>query len=256
MFLDNSCLLIIDPQIDFSQGGSLQVSNDSDAIYDNINKLLNKINICIISQDYHPSNHSSFSENYIDAVPFITVVDITLPDKTIFKQVCWPTHCVQGTDGVKLSHLLNISGSERIVRKGTIVEIESYSAVGDSTTEKKFELTQLIPYLTHNHFINIYICGLSYDFCVGNTALDLALSNKGFNIHIITDCTRYVKQSCSTHITESIFTTDWSKNMTTKLVAANINFITSNNIEDKIHSQEFDGYQLLPHISELLDICL
>jgi nicotinamidase/pyrazinamidase len=256
LFLANSCLLIIDPQVDFSHGGSLQVSNDVDSIYDRINKLLNKINICVISQDYHPSNHSSFSKNYVDSVRFVTIIDIALPDKTIFKQVCWPTHCVQGSDGVKFSHLLHMSGSERIVRKGTIAEIESYSAVGDSTIEKKFEMTQLIAYLNHNHFIDIYICGLAYDFCVGNTALDLALSNANFNIHIITDCTRYVHQSCSTHITNGIFTTNWSKNMTAKLIEANIKFITSNDIANKIYSEEVEGDQLLQCASEFLDISL
>lgn len=46
---------------------------------------------------------------------------------------------------------------------------------------------------------NVYVCGLSYDYSVGRTALDSA--KYGFNTHIIKDATKSISNT-----TEEIMT--------------------------------------------------
>lgn len=241
----NSAIIIVDPQRDFEQHGSLCVTNDANNIYIKINKLLKLFNIQIASQDYHGKNHSSFVNLENGEIPFVTIKNIVLPDDTIFKQKCWPSHCVKKTNGVKFSESFIYDPKKlRIVRKGIYDKIESYSAMGDSTEEKKFEKTLLLEHLKENKVKNVYLCGLAFDYCVGSTALDLA--KYGFNIYILTDCTRYVFQKNCDDITNNIFSTEESYEMYQKLCFYNVNFITSNELLNKsIVSIEL-GNQLLP----------
>ena len=41
-------------------------------------------------------------------------------------------------------------------------------------------------------FVQVYIVGLAYDFCVGYTALDAKTC--GFVTYVVDDCTRYMKK--------------------------------------------------------------
>ena len=247
----NSCIVVVDPQRDFEQHGSLCVSDDANTIYTLINALLALFEVQVTSQDYHGSNHSSFVDIEKGEVAFVTVKDVDLPDGTVFKQRCWPMHCVQGTNGVRLSESFSFDRTKmRVVRKGLQDGIESYSAVGDSTEEKKFERTALIDHLRLNKISHVYVCGLAFDYCVGSTALDLAKA--GFNVYVLTDCTRYVFQALPDDITRRVFSTP-ALEMYENLVAQNVNFITSSEIPTDITSVQI-GYQLLPLAGDLEDI--
>ena len=61
-----SGLMIVDPQNDFCEGGSLAVTN-ANSIFPHINILhdsfTSKGQTVFISQDYHPLNHMSFASN-------------------------------------------------------------------------------------------------------------------------------------------------------------------------------------------------
>ena len=75
----------------------------------------------VISQDYHPANHISFAETH-NMQPF---TKIQLKDKI---QQLWPIHCIQRTKGAEFYPDLNIRGNEKIVKKGTRIDKDSYSA--------------------------------------------------------------------------------------------------------------------------------
>ena len=72
-----------------------------------------------------------------------------------------------------------------IIRKGTKSEVDSYSAFSDP---KKLVITELERTLRRKDVTDLYICGLAWDYCVGNTALDA--QDLGFRTIVIEDCTR------------------------------------------------------------------
>ena len=56
-------LIIIDMQNDFMPGGALAVPG-GDQIIPLVNKLQDKFELVIATQDWHPENHSSFADNH------------------------------------------------------------------------------------------------------------------------------------------------------------------------------------------------
>jgi nicotinamidase/pyrazinamidase len=93
-------LLIVDPQNDFCEGGSLAVKG-SNEIFPIINQLkkLPQFKYVFISQDWHPAHHVSFASTH-GLQPFTS---ITVNDKM---QELWPDHCVAGSHGADFSPLL------------------------------------------------------------------------------------------------------------------------------------------------------
>jgi nicotinamidase/pyrazinamidase len=96
----SKALIIVDPQIDFCQGGSLEVK-DSNKIFEAINKLKKSMmfDYIFVTLDWHPSNHYSFASSH-DREPFS---EITI-ERTVFQ--LWPVHCVENTEGAQISPLL------------------------------------------------------------------------------------------------------------------------------------------------------
>jgi len=121
MGLNTDVLLVIDVQNDFCPGGSLGVK-DGNKIIKNINSIQEKFKNVILTQDWHPENHSSFVTEYKDKEVFSTV-KMPYGDQTI-----WPAHCVQGTYGADFHKDLNTLKANTIIRKGFRREIDSYSA--------------------------------------------------------------------------------------------------------------------------------
>lgn len=91
--LAKKALIIVDPQNDFCEGGSLQVPN-ANSIFGPINEIKKKINFekVIITKDWHPDRHVSFASTH-NFNPFVTIEVEGQP------QELWPDHCVQGTHG-------------------------------------------------------------------------------------------------------------------------------------------------------------
>lgn len=59
----NHALLVIDVQNDFCPGGNLAV-DDGDAIVPGINELMPDFATIILTQDWHPGDHSSFASQH------------------------------------------------------------------------------------------------------------------------------------------------------------------------------------------------
>ncbi|GAB5366422.1 hypothetical protein AAMO2058_001142200 [Amorphochlora amoebiformis] len=159
-------LLIIDVQNDFCPPtGSLKVE-DGDAVVPLVNKLRKDVkwDLICLSQDWHPSNHCSFVTNNEGAKIF---TEHKLSSGNM--QMMWPPHCIQDSKGSEFHKELIVEKSDKIVRKGTHQNVDSYSAFFDNDHKTSTEMANI---LKKNNIGTVYIAGLAFDYCVGFTALD------------------------------------------------------------------------------------
>ena len=157
-------LIVIDVQNDFCPGGSLAVEN-GDAVITPINQLIGQFANVVLTQDWHPQDHSSFAANQPGKNPFEM---ITMP---YGDQVLWPVHCVQDTAGAAFHKDLDYTRAQLIIRKGFRSEIDSYSAFFENDRSTP---TGLHGYLQERDISSIVLAGLATDYCVAYSALDAA----------------------------------------------------------------------------------
>lgn len=153
-----SALLMVDLQNDFCTGGSLAVPGGEEVI-PLANQLQLQFDIVVATKDWHPANHSSFT--------------------------LWPVHCVQGTHGAELHAGLDTHNINKIIYKGTDIEVDSYSAFFDNEHVKS---TGLSGYLRDEKVETVNIMGLATDYCVKYTALDAL--KEGFEVCLIIEACR------------------------------------------------------------------
>ena len=79
------------------------------------------------------------------------------------KQVLWPDHCVQGTEGASLSKDLSIPQAGLVIRKGFHKDVDSYSAFTEADGKTT---TGLAAYLKARKVKRLFLAGLATDFCV------------------------------------------------------------------------------------------
>lgn len=171
-------LIIVDVQYDFLPGGALEVAG-GDEIIPVINAIQGDYELVVATQDWHPVDHKSFASAHQGRLPFEQI------DLHGLEQVLWPDHCVQDSEGAKLSDALDKRRIEAIFRKGTDPEIDSYSGFFDNGRRKS---TGLAGYLEERGVSSISVCGLAADYCVYYTAMDgLQL---GFETLIVEDAVR------------------------------------------------------------------
>lgn len=168
-------LLIVDVQNDFLPGGALEVPG-SDAIIPVINGMLERFDLVVAAQDWHPPGHGSFASNHPGHKPF-EQIDLDGLDQTL-----WPDHCVQGSPGAEYSADLDTRRIEAIFRKGTDPAIDSYSAFFDNGHRKA---TGLADYLRGKGVAELHVCGLAGEICAHFSALDAL--KEGFGVHFIED---------------------------------------------------------------------
>jgi len=174
MHAADTALIVIDVQTDFCPGGALAVA-EGGAIIPAINAMMPDFAAVILTQDWHPANHSSFAANHADKAPF------SLTDMPYGPQVLWPTHCVQGTQGAEFHPALDTAPADLILRKGFHPAIDSYSAFfeNDRTTP-----TGLEGYLRNRGAKSLVLTGLATDFCVAYSALDAARLGFGVTVKL------------------------------------------------------------------------
>ncbi|ENX09325.1 hypothetical protein F898_01126 [Acinetobacter courvalinii] len=176
----HSALIVVDVQNGFTPGGNLAVT-DADQIIPLINQLARQFEMVVLTQDWHPDQHISFSDNHENKTPFET---IELPYGT---QVLWPKHCVQGTADAEFHPALDIPTAQLIIRKGFHPEIDSYSAFMEADRKTP---TGLNGYLKEHQIDTVYIVGIATDFCVAWTALDAV--QMGFTTYVIEDACKAI----------------------------------------------------------------
>jgi len=175
---DRDVLLVVDVQRDFCPSGALAVPG-GDEIMPAVNRLARDFAHVVLTQDWHPTGHSSFASAYPGKSPFDTV---EMPYGT---QILWPDHCVQDTQGAAFHPALDIPHAELIVRKGFRRPIDSYSAFRENDHKTP---TGLAAYLRERGFERVTLCGLATDFCVLYSALDARAA--GFAATVVIEACR------------------------------------------------------------------
>ena len=176
-------LILVDLQNDFLPGGTLAVDR-GDEVIPISNSVQRGFDLVVATQDWHPANHGSFASNHEGKKPgdVIELHGLT--------QVLWPDHCVQGTRGAEFHRDVDLSRVQRVFRKATDPEIDSYSAFFDNGHLKT---TGLGDFLKAQGVEEIYLVGLATDYCVKFTAFDAL--ELGFRTYLIEDGVRGVNLS-------------------------------------------------------------
>ena len=155
-------LLVVDIQNDFCPGGSLAVAGGDEVVGPTNGLIKNFLDAgapVIFTRDWHPADHSSFSE-------------------------CggiWPVHCVAGTEGADFHPSLEVPAAAVIVSKADTAERDAYSG---------FEGTDLDARLKSLGVTEVVVAGLATDYCVKNTVLDAL--KLGYSTAAASDCIRAV----------------------------------------------------------------
>lgn len=144
-------LLIVDVQNDFCPDGALAVK-DGDKIIPAINRIMDRFDVVISSQDWHPADSVHFAK--------------------------WPVHCVAGTRGADFHPDLESGNIDLKLLKGTHNKDDGYSAFEATNTS-------LAGFLHEQDIQTLYVCGLATDYCVKASALDAV--KQGFHTYVITD---------------------------------------------------------------------
>ncbi len=173
-------LLVVDVQNDFVPGGALAVPR-GDEVVPLINRLAEKFDNVVLTQDWHPPGHVSFASGHPGKKPFETI------RLRYGMQVLWPDHCVQATEGAALHAGLSIPHARLLIRKGCNPGIDSYSAFLEADRKTK---TGLDGYLGSRGVKRVFCVGLATDFCVAWTALDAR--QFGFRASVIEDACRAI----------------------------------------------------------------
>jgi nicotinamidase/pyrazinamidase len=164
-------LILVDPQHDFAEGGSLAVSGGL-AVADRIAAYLaghrDAYQVVVATRDWHPP---VLSDHFAEAPDSPDYIDM------------WPPHCVQDTAGARFLPAIErqIAGGliDVIVSKGQMSA--SYSGF-DGHTATGHSLDGL---LTAASITAIDVCGIATSHCVKATALDGRGS--GYDVTVLTD---------------------------------------------------------------------
>lgn len=188
-------LIVVDPQNDFFEGGSLAV-NGSNKIIPIINKLThcNQFDLVIFTKDWHPANHKSFASQHKGKNLF------ELIDLNGIQQVLWPDHCVQDTQGVEFHKDIDLDiPNMYIFKKGMNVGVDSYSGFFENDHKTS---TGLSDFLKEKQVTDIYLVGIAGEYCVGYTAIDG--STEKFNTFVIEDGVAYMSEEGKTITNEKL----------------------------------------------------
>jgi len=173
-------LIVVDVQNDFCPGGHLPVPGGSDVV-PVINRLAARFANIVVTQDWHPHDHSSFASMHPEKRPNDVIAAPYGP------QILWPDHCVQGTFGAQFHESLCVPQAAMILRKGFHRAIDSYSAFYENDRQTP---TGLIGYLRERSLTRVFLVGLAFDFCVRYSAEDA--QRVGFSVLVIEDACRSI----------------------------------------------------------------
>jgi len=173
-------LIVIDIQTDFCPGGALAVAG-GDEIIPRVNALMQELPVTVLTQDWHPEEHSSFAAMHAGRAPFETI------EMPYGPQTLWPVHCVQGSAGAAFHPALSLDPADLIIRKGFRAEMDSYSAFFEND---HFTPTGLAGHLRERGITDLTFVGLALDYCVAWSAIDAA--KLGFRARVLEDACRAI----------------------------------------------------------------
>lgn len=176
----DEALIVIDVQNDFCPGGALAVGG-GDEVVPVINRLIERFEHVVLTQDWHPAGHSSFASSHPGRDAFASI------DMPYGSQTLWPDHCIQGTKGAEFHPDLRWIKAELVLRKGFREAIDSYSAFFENDHRTP---TGLGGYLKERDIGRVTLTGLATDFCVAYSALDAA--KLGFEAVVVMDACRAI----------------------------------------------------------------
>jgi len=169
---------LVDLQPTFMPGGELPVTG-GDEIVPLVNRLLRVFPRAFATQDWHPTDHTSFASQHPGHQPFET---ISLP---YGEQVLWPDHAIAASHNAAIHSDIDQRKIEAVIRKGADRLLDSYSAFyeNDRTTP-----TGLDGWLRQRGHSRLFLCGLATDFCVAWSAEDAV--RHGYEVIVIEDACR------------------------------------------------------------------
>ena len=175
-------LLVIDAQNDFCEGGALAVQGGA-GIMPLINRLAERFDTVIATQDWHTPDQISFASNHDGATPFTEIEVVYGP------QMLWPAHCLQGSSGAEFHPDVApaVQKALAVVRKGYNPAVDSYSGFFENDHRTATGLAGL---LRDRGVSRVFLCGLAYDYCVRFTAEDAV--RQGFEAVVIEDACRAI----------------------------------------------------------------
>jgi nicotinamidase/pyrazinamidase len=176
----NDVLIVVDIQYDFCPDGALAVPR-GDEVVPVINRLAQKFENVVLTQDWHPRGHQSFASSHAGKKPFETIEVAYGP------QILWPDHCVQDTHGAAFHEALHIPHAALVIRKGIHRDIDSYSTFYENDHKTP---TGLTGYLRERGLRRVFLAGLAFDFCVRYSAEDAR--REGFEVVVIEDGCRSI----------------------------------------------------------------
>lgn len=101
------------------------------------------------------------------------------------EQKLWPVHCVQNSWGAELHPALKVIPSAIRIHKGTLSQVDAYSAFWDNMCLNETGLRQK---LSSRNIDDVFFCGLALDYCVAASAIDSVKA--GFTTFVIEDACR------------------------------------------------------------------
>jgi nicotinamidase/pyrazinamidase len=171
-------IIIVDVQNDFCTGGALAVPS-GEKVVPAINRIAEKFDSVVLTQDWHPEDHVSFASNHPSRRPYDTI------ELSYGPQVLWPDHCVQGSTGADFHCELETIRASLVLRKGIHRAIDSYSAFHENDQKTS---TGLAGYLRERGLKTLFFAGLAFDFCVRYSAEDARKA--GFEAVVIEEACR------------------------------------------------------------------
>jgi len=200
--LSTSALIAIDVQKDFCPGGALAVQK-GDEVVGPLNALARRLASAggkvVATQDWHPPRHVSFASAHPGEALYGTV-SIALepkasrgrhrdgvPSPDAIEQTLWPDHCVAGSAGAAFHQDLDLAPVSLILRKGSAVALDSYSAFFEND---RVTPTGLEGWLRSCGISTVFLGGLATDYCVFYSAMDA--SSLGFETILVDDACRGV----------------------------------------------------------------
>ena len=114
-----NALIVSDVQNDVCPNSQLAVV-DGDETVDPVNLMMEDFYTVVLTQDLHPSGHSSFASSHS--------LETSSAKKIFYGEQClWPDQCVQGSSGAIFHSRLNTLRADLIIRKGNQAKIDSFS---------------------------------------------------------------------------------------------------------------------------------